>query len=69
MRPRQKYIRLSEGPILVTQKQKTFVDDIVSKRGSTINQTIRDIIDHAMECPFFSPNFLTNGNISPERGE
>lgn len=65
MRPRQKYVRLSEGPILVLPKQKEDVDLFVEKHGISINQYVRDVLQHAMECPFFNGRASTNGNIPP----
>lgn len=69
MQPRQKYVRLSEGPILVTPKHKTLVDEYIERRGTSINQTVRDIIDYADLYGFFIPNGITNGNQSTTRGE
>ena len=69
MRPRQKYVRLTESQILVLPKHKTFVSEYSEERGISINQAMRDIIDHAMTCPFFNGNALTNENVSPTTGK
>lgn len=69
MRPRQKYVRLTESQNLVLPKHKAFVAEYSTDRGISINQAVRDIIDHAMTCPFFVPNGIANGNVSPVKGE
>lgn len=69
MRPRQKYVRLTEAQILVLPKHKAFVADLSTERGVSINQAVRDIIEHAMTCPFFTSNGITNGNVSSPIGE
>ena len=68
MRPRQKFLRLSQGPILVLPKHKKLVDDHCEQRGVTINQAVRDIIDHADIFGFFNGNGITNGQVSPPKG-
>lgn len=69
MRPRQKYVRLSQGQILVTPRQRDFVEEHSTKRAISVNQAVRDIIDHAMDCPFFNGNSSTNGSIPPAAGK
>lgn len=69
MKPRQKYVRLSEGPILVSPKQKKLVDDHIAARITSINQTVRDLIDYADLYGFFTSNGITNGNVAPMRDE
>ncbi len=69
MKPRHKYVRLTESQILVLPKHKTFVTEYSDQRGISINQAVRDIIDHAMTCPFFNGNGIANGNVAPMVGE
>ena len=63
MRPRQKYVPLTEAKILVTPSQQDFVVGISHRRGDSINQVVRDMIQHCLECPFFMSNGSTNGSI------
>lgn len=65
MRPRQKYVRLTQAQILVLPAQQEFVAAHSARRGVSINQAVRDIIEHAMTCPFFNGNTPTNGNVAP----
>lgn len=69
MRPRQKYVRLSEAQILVLPKHKTFVAELSAERGVSMNQAVRDVIEHAMSCPFFTSNGITNGNHPSVKSE
>lgn len=69
LKPRQKYVRLSEGPILVLPKQQVLVAEYSQKRGVSINQTVRDIIDFAELYGFFNGNGISNGNVSTPTGE
>ena len=64
MRPRQKYVRLTESQILVLPRHRDFVYEQSTKRGVSVNQTVRDMIEHAMTCPFFNGNDPIGGTIS-----
>lgn len=68
MKPRQKFVRLSEGPLLVLPRQKKLFDEYVEKRGASFNQTVRDLIDYADLYGFFTANGITNGQISSPEG-
>lgn len=63
----QRYVFLSDSKVRVTPEQKRFVD-ARQERGVTIAQTVRDALQHAMTCPFFESNGITNGNVSPPEG-
>ena len=69
MRPRQKFVRLSEGPILVLPKHKGLVGDHCEQRGVRINQAVRDIIDYAEYHGFFLSNGIANGNVSTAKDQ
>ena len=69
MQPRQKYVRLSEGQILVLPKHKKLIDDHVAHRGVRINQAVRDIIDYAEYHGFFLNGSIANGQVSSTKGE
>jgi hypothetical protein len=61
----QRYVYLSNSKLRATEEQKAFVDQFVTRRGDSINQVIRDMIQHCMECPFFLSNGSTSGSIPP----
>lgn len=63
MKPRQKYIRLSQGPILVRPEQKKLVDGYCKHRSMTINQATRNLIDFGLERGFFVPPTTTSGTM------
>lgn len=69
MKPRQKYVRLTEAQILVLPKHKAYAEEYSAARGISINQVARDLFDHAMDCPFFNGNILTNEKNPPVRSE
>ena len=58
-----RYVFLSNSKIHVTAEQKAFVDQIVARRRDSINQAVRDMIQHCMECPFFLANGSAGGSI------
>lgn len=65
MLPRQKYVRLTEGQILVLPEQKKYVDAFVAAHGISVNQYVRDVLQHAMDCPFFNGRSSTNASVPP----
>lgn len=64
MKPRQKYVRLTESQILVLPAQREWVLEHSAKRGTSVNQAMRDIIAHVQTCPFFNGETATNGSIA-----
>lgn len=65
MLPRQKYVRLSQGQILVRPEQKAFVDAFVEMHGVSVNQLMRDVLQHAIDCPFFNGRSSAIGIVPP----
>jgi hypothetical protein len=68
MLPRQKYVRLSEGQILVRPEQKEYVDLFAKQHGISVNQLMRDVLQHAIDCPFFNGRSSTLGIVPPAEG-
>lgn len=68
MRPRQKYVRLSEGPILVRPEHKLYADQFVEQHGISINQLVRDVFQHAIDCAFFNGRSTIIGTVPPQEG-
>jgi hypothetical protein len=68
MKSRQKYVRLSQGQILVLPEQKEYAEKFIERAGISMNQYIRDVLQHASTCPFFNGRASTNGNVPPAEG-
>jgi hypothetical protein len=69
MLPRQKYVRLTQGQILVRPEQKKFVDLYVQQHGLSANQFMRDVLQHAIDCPFFNGRSSIPSSVPPPQGE
>jgi len=65
MLPRQKYVKLTQSPISVRPEQKKFVEEYVTQHGISVNQFMRDVLQHAIECPFFNGRSSIIGNVPP----
>ena len=68
MLPRQKYVRLTQGQVLVRPEQKEFVDKFVEMHGISVNQLMRDVLQHAIDCPFFNGRSTMISSIPPVEG-
>lgn len=68
MQPRQKYVKLTQSWILVRPEQKEHVELFVEKHGISVNQFMRDVIQHAMDCPFFNGRNTVVGIPPPTEG-
>lgn len=64
----QLYVTLKQK-IRVAPEQHTFIQEYRTRRHISESQAIRDIIEHAMTCPFFTSNGIANGNHSTTIGE
>lgn len=60
----QLYVFLSASKIRVRKAQKELVDQHSTKRGVSVSQTIRDVLDYAEYHGFFLSNGIANGNVS-----
>jgi len=68
MLPRQKYVKLTQSQILVRPEQKQYVDRFVELHGISVNQLMRDMIQHAIDCPFFNGRSTVVGSVPPVEG-
>jgi hypothetical protein len=68
MLPRQKYVNLLESKIQVRPEQKVWVDAFVLQHGISTNQLMRDVLQHAIDCPFFNGRASALGSVPPTQG-
>lgn len=52
MKPRQKYVPIG-GMVLLLPRHKEHILRLVERRGISVNQQMRDIIEHSMHCTCF----------------
>ena len=64
---RQRYVLLTKHGVLVRPDQKQTVTAYSDRRGVSINQTIRDLIDFGRDRGFFTPAVPMSGNIPAEQ--
>jgi hypothetical protein len=63
---RQRYVLLTKHGVLVRPDQKETVIAYGDRRGVSVNQTMRDLIDFGNERGFFTPNTPIRENIPAE---
>lgn len=61
---RQRYVRLSEGQILVLPKHKRIAERVTNRRTIGFSQLVRELFDFARDYNFFTPDDLKNENLS-----
>lgn len=64
---RQRYVLLTKHGVLVRPDQKETAVAYVDRRGVSINQMIRDLMDFGRDRGFFSPTVPTSENIPSDR--
>lgn len=64
---RQRYVLLTKHGVLVRPDQKKTCDAYADRRGVSINQTIRDLIDFGNARGFFTPATPTSENIPADK--
>lgn len=69
MKPRQKYVPLAESKILVLPRHKDYADKFVAQHGISINQLVRDVFEHSINCPFFNGRSSAIEIVPPSEGE
>lgn len=60
---RQRYVLLTKHGVLVRPDQKETVTSYSDRRGVSINQTLRDLIDFGQARGFFMPAVPMSENI------
>ena len=64
---RQKYVRLTQGQILVRPDQKRLAKRAADARTIGISQLVRELFDFGRDYNFFTPDLLNDDNL-PEEG-
>jgi len=64
---RQRYVLLTKHGVLVRPDQKATAMIYVDRRGVSINQMIRDLMDFGKERGFFTPATPVNENIPSDK--
>jgi hypothetical protein len=64
---KQRYVLLTKHGVLVRPDQKKTATEYSDRRGVSINQTIRDLIDFGHARGFFTPLIPTNENIPADK--
>jgi hypothetical protein len=65
MKPRQKYVPMYTQ---VRPEQKEFAAMFAAQHGISVNQFVRDALQHAIDCPFFNGRSSTIGITPPTEG-